>query len=59
MQHHFIYVFSKEAKEDLLKRGYVLLREDPKQNIYVFENKKEIPFQGKDYAYSLSNTLYF
>ena len=57
--HHFIYVFCKEAKMDLLRRGYALIKEDPKQNIYIFENKKEIPFQGKDYAYSLSNTLSF
>lgn len=55
--HHFIYVFCKEAKDELLRRGYSLIGEDPKQNVYIFENKGENPFPDKSYAYILSDTL--
>lgn len=35
----FIYVMDKKAKKELLKKGFVLLKEDKPNSIWVFENK--------------------
>lgn len=35
----FIYVMDKKAKKELLKKGFVLLKEDKLNSIWVFENK--------------------
>lgn len=32
----FVYVFSEQDKTKLLSNGYALLKEDPKNNLYVF-----------------------
>jgi len=54
----FIYVFEKRAAKDLLKRGYELLKEDEKNQIWVFVNKdpEEVEFSTK-YQVVLSNVL--
>lgn len=56
---HFIYVFCKEARDSLLKRGYTMVQEDARQRVWVFENKsiEESPFPDDDYAFVLSDTL--
>lgn len=35
----FIYVMDKKSMKELKKKGYVLLKEDEKNSIWVFENK--------------------
>lgn len=55
--HHFIYVFCKEARDSLIKRGYTLLHEDARQKVWIFENKDGVPFPDNDYAFVLSDTL--
>lgn len=34
----FIYVFEEEAAKDLKQKGYVLLKQDEKNKIWVFAN---------------------
>lgn len=53
----FIYVFCQEARDSLLKRGFVLIQEDLKQKIFIFENKECVPFPDEDYAFVLTDTL--
>lgn len=56
----FIYVFEERAKKDLQKRGYTLLKEDTKNQIWVFENKDpgNIDFEY-NYQCVLSNVMSF
>lgn len=54
---HFVYVFCKEARDSLLKRGYTMLREDARQKVWVFANKDGVPFPDEDYPFVLSDTL--
>ena len=56
----FIYVMDKAAKKMLEKKGYVLLKEDKVNSIWVFENREETMFDlGMDCQYVLSETLTF
>lgn len=56
----FIYVFTKEAMNDLKKKGYELLREDEKNQIWIFVNKDPDSLEfTTDYQCVLSNTLSF
>lgn len=54
----FIYVFDEKAKKDLQKRGYTLLKEDRKNQIWIFENKdpENVNFECK-YQCVLSNVM--
>ena len=40
----FIYVFSREDYNTLLKAGYRLLKSNDAKNIYVFENQQQLHF---------------
>lgn len=40
----FIYVFSEEDYNTLLKAGYKLLKSNQTKNIYVFENQQQLHF---------------
>ena len=42
---NFIYVFSKEDKESLEKRGFQLLKEHENGKIFVFLNKEPETFE--------------
>lgn len=55
----FIYVFDAETRDKLLASGYVLLKTDENQKIYVFENKAELNFASGDFSFVLSDTLTF
>jgi len=56
----FIYVFTKEAMKEMKKKGYELLNEDVKNQIWVFANKEpeEAEFSA-DFQCVLSDTLMF
>jgi len=56
---NFIYVFSVEDKKKLLSWGYTLIKEDKKQNIYVFDNLGTVRFSASDMKFVLTNTLTF
>ena len=55
----FIYVFSGESRDKLLSAGFRLLKEDNKQEIFVFENSSELKFAMPDVSYILSDKLTF
>ncbi len=64
MLNKFIYVFSKEDKDELLANGYLFLREvqnvTTPTNTYVFENKPGTQFSLLDKSkYMSTNTLMF
>lgn len=39
-----IYVFSKSARDKLLKRGYKLFKSDDKNEAYIFLNSTDVNF---------------
>lgn len=55
----FIYVFNSEARDELLKLGLNMLKEDSRQQIFVFENPQVVTFSMPDISYILSDTLTF
>lgn len=55
----FIYVFNTEARDALVKRGYVMLKADDKNSVYVFENRELAMFDLDNISYALSSTLTF
>lgn len=55
----FIYVFSKEAYNTLIKCGYEAVKTDCEKNIYVFENKDEINFSLSKSEFVLSDIMAF
>ncbi len=56
----FIYVFSNEDKRKLLEAGYLLLKEDSQNEIYIFNAPNELSFALNAIGdYMESNTLTF
>ena len=55
----FIYVFKKEDRDRLLSDGYVLLKEDDSNSIYVFEIGDKLVFELTDMDFVYSDTLTF
>lgn len=55
----FIYVFDASVKEQLLALGYVLLKEDAAQSIYVFEANSSMQFSLPEADLVYSDTLTF
>lgn len=55
----FIYVFDESAKSKLLGAGFVLLKEDVDNSIYVFHFDGNLTFANEDVSYVLSDTLSF
>ena len=45
---HFIYVKQQDDKEKMLSLGYHLLKEDEKNQIWVFANRKQAGFSTED-----------
>lgn len=56
---NFIYVFDESAKSKLLGAGFVLLKEDVDNSIYVFHFDGNLTFANEDVSYVLSDTLSF
>lgn len=55
----FIYVFSKDDRDILLKAGFTLLKEDIRNSIYVFDKSNSLTFALTEVSYIESNTLTF
>lgn len=57
----FIYVFNSADKESLLAHGYLLLKEDYNNNIFIFDaNSSDKQFALSDVdSYVASDTLTF
>ena len=56
----FIYVFELAAKEELIKKGYALYKEDSKNNVWVFINASPDQLEfSLNYPHVLSNVVSF
>lgn len=55
----FFYVFSKDARDELLAAGYMIIKNDEHNNMYIFENKKNLTFDKKKVKHLETNTLTF
>lgn len=61
----FIYVMKKEDKDKMVAMGYLLIKEDKRNLIWVFENKDVTTFASEDeitnagVSFVLSDTLTF
>lgn len=57
----FVYVMDEASKDELLQRGFALLKEDTKNSLWVFENKEPYAFEleGIECPHVLSDTLTF
>ena len=55
----FIYVFSKDDRDILLKAGFTLLKEDIRNSIYVFDKSNSLTFALTEVSYIESDTLTF
>ena len=55
----FIYVFAEEDRDKLMSLGYILIKADCRQDIYVFENKQTMTFDLNEMKFVYSNTITF
>lgn len=55
----FIYVFSKDDRDILIKSGFTLLKEDTRNSIYVFGKSNSLTFALTEVSYIESDTLTF
>lgn len=56
----FVYVLSPESRDELLAAGYVLLKEDKNNKIWVFENAASGKYSMTfDFPHVLSDVLTF
>lgn len=55
----FIYVFSNKARDELLGKGYKLLKSYSDKTIYIFENSTVKKFSLDKTEYATSNVMTF
>lgn len=55
----FLYVFAEADKDTLISAGYLLLKSDKANNIYVFENREKECFALDKSEHLFSDTLTF
>lgn len=55
----FIYVFTVNARDLLLKKGYQLLKSDDANNIFIFANSDRMAFDLTGVIHLASDTLTF
>lgn len=55
----FIYVFSNKSRDELLGRGYKLLKSYSDKTIYIFENSNTKKFNLDKTEYATSNVMTF
>lgn len=56
---NFIYVFDATARDHLLKAGFLLLKEDKRNGVYVFRADDCLSYALGDISYLTSDTLSF
>lgn len=44
----FIYCFDKDLKQELIAKGFKLLKEDDERAIFIFSNKVNFDFNNVD-----------
>lgn len=55
----FIYVFSQSDMDKMLFKGFLLLKSDQHNNMYVFLNEGNLTLDDLDISYILSDKLTF
>lgn len=55
----FVYVFSKKARDEMLKLGYILISSDKDCGRFIFENNPKLTFDLMKENAIKSNTLTF
>lgn len=55
----FVYVFDKESRDELAKRGFHMIVNDEQKDIYVFANQAEMSFALDSISHVKSNTISF
>lgn len=55
----FIYVFSRQDRDALISKDYVMLKSDETNDIYIFENNEMLDILPESIVHVLSNTLTF
>lgn len=55
----FIYVFDTEVRDELENLGYILLKNDEQNSIFVFKNDDRLVFDMESNSYVFSDTLTF
>lgn len=55
----FIYTFNPEAKEKLLSAGFVLIKEDTANSVYIFLNNDTVNYALSEISYITSNSISF
>lgn len=55
----FLYVFEEGARDKLLAEGFVLLKSDNKNDVYIFANKTDMNFELVDITFVRSDVLTF
>lgn len=55
----FIYVFSQSDRDKMLFKGFLLLKSDQHNNMYVFLNEGNLTLDDLDISYILSDKLTF
>ncbi len=59
MTKQFIYVFDSSARDTLLEAGFLLLKEDARNQIFVFRADETLSFALSDISFLTSDTLSF
>lgn len=55
----FIYVFDKDARDELLSAGFKLLKSDKKNEVYIFANQMDMAFALAGISFIRTDTLTF
>ena len=56
---NFIYVFSVDAYNKLIKLQYKVIKSDFEKGVFVFLNEDSQKFSDGDFKFTLSDTLTF
>ena len=59
MNGKFIYVFDENAKDALIKAGFVMLKNDEESSLFIFIVDDSIHFDFSGIEYVVSDTLTF
>lgn len=59
MKNKFIYVFTEKERDALLNAGFILLKDDPANSIFVFVFDGRLRFALDDISYIETDTLTF
>lgn len=55
----FIYVYTPDARDKLLAKGYKLMKSDEQNKMYIFINNEKLSFSTLDVSYILSDSITF